>query len=86
MFKDKNKEIKIFSSICPHFGGEIYYDKTDDNLKCNWHGWKFSGNTGKCLSHPIKGKLNPYTFQINPDNLKEYNYSIEGEDVYLYYG
>ena len=56
----ETKEIKIFSSICPHFGGEIYFSGADNSLKCKWHGWKFCKNTGKCLTFPIKGSLNLY--------------------------
>ena len=60
IFIDKYQKIKIFSSICPHFGGEIIYNNTQDVLKCKWHGWKFDKDTGKCLSSPIKSKLNEY--------------------------
>ena len=48
------------SFICPHFGGEIFYKKSEK--ACNWHNWKFCSSTGKCLSFPIKFGLNPYAF------------------------
>ena len=84
-FLDKNKNIKIYSSICPHFGGEIYYDKKNDFLRCKWHDWKFSKDTGKCLSYPIKLKLNPYDFEVKPNNLKKYNVKLESNEIYLNY-
>ena len=84
-FLDNNKKIKIYSSICPHFGGEIYYDNKKDYLRCKWHDWKFSKNTGECLSYPIKLGLNPYNFEVKPDNLKNYNVKIESEKIYLIY-
>jgi len=85
IFLDQNDNIKIFSSICPHFGGEIYYFKTKDILKCKWHDWKFSAETGKCLSYPIEGKLNPYDFEVTPNNLTEHQYKEIGEKIYLSY-
>ena len=84
-FLDKKNAIKVFSSICPHFGGEIFYNKKNNLLKCKWHNWKYCTETGKCLSHPIKGSLNPYDFEINPDNLKVYSASKENEKVYIRY-
>jgi|TARA_B110000037_G_C17110320_1_gene501579 nitrite reductase/ring-hydroxylating ferredoxin subunit len=83
LFLDKEEKIIIFSSICPHFGGEIYYDKNEDILRCSWHDWKFCKNSGKCLSYPIRGKLNPYAFEIDPNKLKKYSYSIEDDNIYL---
>lgn len=82
IFLNEKDEIKIFSSICPHFGGEIKYDAKKKLLKCSWHDWKFCPKTGECLSYPIKGKLNPYDFDINPNDLKEYNYDIFNKDIY----
>ena len=78
-----NNDLRIFSSICPHFGGEIVYNKKENILKCKWHGWKFCNKTGKCLSYPIRGTLNPYDFEINPKNLKKYGYTIENKDIFV---
>ena len=85
IFLDKDKKIKIFSSICPHFGGEIFYNPTKDELACKWHNWKFCSETGKCLTHPIKGKLNTYNFEINPKNLNKYLFSIDKENIFIMY-
>ena len=63
IFIDKYQKVKIFSSICPHFGGEIIYNDIKNLLQCKWHGWKFDKNTGKCLSYPIRSKLNEYEFK-----------------------
>ena len=84
-YLDPNGKIKVFSSICPHFGGEIFYNKKNNILNCKWHDWKFCSNTGKCLSYPIKGILNPYDFEINPDNLKKYSASKENEKIFIRY-
>lgn len=83
IFKNKNNEIKIFSSICPHFGGEIFYDFKNYVLRCKWHDWIFCSQKGKCLSYPIKGTLKPYDFNVNPNNLKNYKFDLIGNDIYL---
>ena len=82
-FIDNKNEIKVFSSICPHFGGEIFYKKTENVLACNWHNWKFCSSTGKCLSFPIKFGLNPYDFEINPDNLKTYEFQKIEKKIFI---
>ena len=81
-FDLKEDKIKIFSSICPHFGGEIIYDIEEKILRCKWHDWKFCSNSGKCLSYPIKGSLYPYEFQINPKKLLNYSSKIKGDQIY----
>ena len=85
VFLDGKNNIKIFSSICPHFGGQIIYDFNHDQLSCKWHNWKFCTTTGNCLTYPIKGKLNPYKFEIDPNPLKNYDVNIENNNIYLIY-
>jgi nitrite reductase/ring-hydroxylating ferredoxin subunit len=82
VFLNKQNEIKIKSSICPHFGGEIIYDKKIKKLKCLWHDWKFCPVSGKCLTFPIKGKLNPYDFDVSPKPLKNYKSITFDEKIY----
>jgi len=85
IFLDKENNIKIFSSICPHFGGKIFYEFNHNKLICKWHNWKFCTHTGRCLTYPIKGKLNPYEFKIDPNPLKNYDVNIENNKIYLIY-
>ena len=66
---DVNKEIKIFSSVCPHFGGPILFNYNKNQLQCKWHAWKFCAKTGKCLSYAIKGHLREYEHLVENDNL-----------------
>jgi len=67
-----NEEIKIFSSICPHFGGEIIFDKKNQYLTCKWHAYKYSSNDGKCITYPK-----------NITNLREYSSLIKEGKVFL---
>lgn len=57
-----NGEIKVFSSICPHFGGPITCDNS--HLKCPWHNYKFSKTNGQCLTHGLKIYLPEYEVKI----------------------
>lgn len=82
IFINKKNQIKIKSSICPHFGGEIIFDSKNNELKCLWHNWKFCEDTGKCKSFPIRGKLNPYDFDIEPQSLRSYNSEIIKKNLY----
>jgi nitrite reductase/ring-hydroxylating ferredoxin subunit len=83
VFKNSNKLIKVISSICPHFGGEIFYNKKINKLKCKWHDWSFCPDSGKCLTFPIKAQLQIYDFTVEPDNLKIYNHINENNKIYL---
>ena len=83
IFKDRQKKLKAFSSICPHFGGELIYEKKKSQIKCKWHNWKFDENTGKCLTHPIPLKLKEYNIEVNPKNLKKYTISYEDKKIYI---
>ena len=82
VFINKEKKIKIKSSICPHFGGEIIYNKKNNRLNCLWHNWNFCPDSGKCLTFPIKGRLNPYDFKVSPKPLKNYKSITSEEKIY----
>lgn len=82
IFLDENQQIKIFSSICPHFGGEIIYDEKKRKLKCKWHGWNFSAKTGECITYPIKTKLNNYDFKCEPRKLNDYDFKVQEKKIY----
>ena len=47
-----------------------------------WHNWEFSTETGKCLTFPIKGKLNPYDFEVDPNPLKNYEVVNKKNKIY----
>ncbi len=36
-----------------------------------------------CISFPIKGKLKNYDFNVRPNNLKEFKFKIENNNIYL---
>lgn len=43
-------DIKVFSTVCPHFGGDFEYHEKKCLLRCKWHGWKFDAKTGESLT------------------------------------
>ena len=81
-FKDEiiifkyHEKIYVKSSICPHFGGPITYNRNKKYLYCYWHGLKFS-ITGKCLNEKsFKACLNNYDYELK-DN---YIYIFKNEN------
>jgi len=63
VFKSDEK-IYVKSSICPHFGGPITYNKKENYLYCAWHGLRFSLD-GKCSNQKsFKACLNNYDYEI----------------------
>jgi nitrite reductase/ring-hydroxylating ferredoxin subunit len=59
-------ELKVFSSVCPHFGGEFDFSGlASGRLKCRWHAWSFDWRDGTCLSYPLKTKLRHYDFRAD---------------------
>ena len=70
VFLDKEEQIKIFSSICAHFGGPVFFDKKGDKLICKWHNWMYSSENGKCLNQHIQSSLRSYKFEIKEKDEK----------------
>ncbi len=78
-----NNEILIRSSICPHFGGEIYFDRNKLILKCKWHAWEYEPKTGKCLTYNIKSNVRNYEINTFPKDLKKYAFFVENDEIFL---
>ena len=70
-------KIKAYSNICPHFGGPIGHHKIKKNVDgnpvftCLWHNLEFDIYKGKC-------------FQSEKLKLREYDLSIEGDDIFVF--
>ena len=45
VFRDRGK-LRAFSSLCPHMGGQLRYDRRRRALICPWHGLCFDLATG----------------------------------------
>ena len=72
-----NNKIKAYSNICPHFGGPIGHHKIKKNVDgnpvftCLWHNLEFDIYKGKCI-------------QSEKLKLREYDLSIEGDDIFVF--
>ena len=64
-----NNELRVFSSICSHFGGEIFYDKKENILRCKWHDWEYDVETGRCTNRDINTSLRIYNHKIENGNI-----------------
>jgi nitrite reductase/ring-hydroxylating ferredoxin subunit len=71
-YLDDRGQIFSFSVVCPHMAGEIFLDSSNSQLRCKWHGAKFSLN-GDALN--CKAKIRLY----------KYKTIQEGEKVFIEY-
>ncbi len=55
-------EIRVISSVCPHFGGEFVFSPDCREARCKWHDWRFDVPSGRCLSFGVKTRLRRYEF------------------------
>ena len=77
------EKLMVKSSICPHFGGEIYYCKKKKLLRCKWHDWHFCPTTGKCETYNVKTNVRNYEINSFPKDLKNYDFFIKDNNLYL---
>ena len=83
VFYNSQNELKVFSSVCPHFGGELIFDQKENNLRCKWHGWKFNISNGNCINNITRIKLREIKFEIDPNPIKQYKNHVSENSVYL---
>lgn len=60
-----NNGVTVINGVCPHFGGELYYDEKAKRIFCNLHSLTFCPNTMES-NHRIFKKINSYRV-INED-------------------
>ena len=45
-------ELKVYTNICPHFGGPVGYHKINGGkFVCLWHNYEFAAKDGSCLTN-----------------------------------
>lgn len=58
-------ELHVFSSICPHFGGEFDFAAQEGTtIQCKWHAWRFDIRTAECTTYNIKTRIRKYEYVI----------------------
>lgn len=65
VFYDEKKNLKCFSSVCPHLAGEIILK--DSVLFCKWHGLTFDKN-GACSNSNLKLCLKEFNVEMDEEN------------------
>ena len=57
---------KLFSTVCPHQGGEVIDWGTC--FMCPDHGWRYEQNGGECINGPI-ARMTSYTVTVQDGRL-----------------
>jgi nitrite reductase/ring-hydroxylating ferredoxin subunit len=54
VFRAESGEARVADAYCPHLGAHLGYggEVVDDTIRCPFHHWRFSGETGRCLEIP----------------------------------
>ncbi len=63
MYRGENDKVYVVEAYCPHMGSHFGHNETSyivkddeqiegDGIRCPYHGWKFSGETGECTDIP----------------------------------
>ncbi|MBI3288106.1 MAG: Rieske (2Fe-2S) protein [Elusimicrobia bacterium] len=84
----RDKTLRVFRDLCPHMGASMAeggYDAQTGRLRCPWHGYLFSGDTGAFVENPnierfacIRGLYSTFKPEKVPDwRLMPFAYEIE---------
>lgn len=65
---EREGQLRLFSSICPHMGAQLCHRSENDQLVCPWHGLAFDLKTGNSNHHRYK-------------RLLEYGVEQRGEEI-----
>ena len=59
VFRGESGEVFVTDAYCPHLGANIAVGGRvrGDCIKCPFHDWKFSGNTGNCVEVPYSKSI-----------------------------
>lgn len=59
LFRGEDGKAHVFDAYCPHLGAHLGCGgKVEgDSLRCPFHGWRFSGDSGQCVEVPFAAKI-----------------------------
>lgn len=88
VFRTKEGCIKVIDAYCPHLGANMAIGGvvSGNCLECPFHGWKFSGDNGQCISIPYSDSKVPSSAKVKTWPTCEVNdcifiwYHAEGEE------
>lgn len=70
IFRDGDR-VRVVSSLCPHMGARLSWDKTKTRVTCPWHGLSYDGNGLKSCHHRYR-KLNEFRAEVFGDEIVIY--------------
>ena len=61
LFRTEDGAARVFDAYCPHLGAHLGCGGVvqGNNLRCPFHGWQFSGDSGQCVEVPFAAKIPP---------------------------
>jgi nitrite reductase/ring-hydroxylating ferredoxin subunit len=70
IFRDGNR-VRVVTSLCPHMGARLQWDRTRSRVKCPWHGLSYDGNGLKSCHHRYR-QLTEFQAELVDDELLVY--------------
>ncbi|MCK5879182.1 MAG: Rieske (2Fe-2S) protein [Holophagae bacterium] len=83
------EELFAFSPFCPHARANLTKGTFQNHeVKCHWHGWRFSLQDGKGLNNDARLKTYPITVQdgevfIEFEEQQQKGRALEREDLFM---
>lgn len=61
LFRTEDGVARVLDAYCPHLGAHLGCGGVveGDRLRCPFHGWRFNGESGKCVEVPFASKIPP---------------------------
>lgn len=61
LFRTAAGEPRLSDAHCPHLGAHLGHGGTveDGCIRCPFHGWRFDGDSGRCVEVPFAAKIPP---------------------------
>jgi phenylpropionate dioxygenase-like ring-hydroxylating dioxygenase large terminal subunit len=61
LFRGQDGRARLTDAYCPHLGAHLGHGgKVEgDTIRCPFHGWRFDGDSGRCVEIPYAGKIPP---------------------------
>lgn len=59
VFRGENGQVSVTDAYCPHLGAHLGVggQVKGNCIECPFHGWRFDGETGKCINIPYASKV-----------------------------
>lgn len=78
----QGSDIKVFSDLCPHMGGDMTtatYCANEGTLACSWHGYVFGADDGQLRDNPnerLMSALREPSEHFRPEQFPKYRLRV----------